>query len=59
MVEMGDDKFQFSRIQFIEDRTFQYKVRERFDQIIPEAWINFFPGRKEGTYCIGLACRKY
>jgi hypothetical protein len=57
MVETGSEKFQFSRIHFIEDRTFQYKVRERFAQVLPEAWIKFFPGRKEGTYCIGLSRR--
>jgi hypothetical protein len=57
VVEHNGEKFQFSRIQFLEDRTFQYKVRERFAQFLPEAWVKFFHGRKEGTFCLGLAPR--
>lgn len=54
VVEIEGDKFQFSRIQFLENRTFQYKARERFAQFLPDAWVKFFHGRKEGTFCIGL-----
>jgi hypothetical protein len=57
VVETGSEKFQFSRLHFLEDRTFQYKVRERFAKFFPEAWVNFFHGRKEGTFCIGLTRR--
>lgn len=55
VVDTEGEKFQFSRIRFLEDRTFQYKARERFAQFLPEAWVKFFHGRNEGTFCIGLA----
>lgn len=52
------ETFQFSRIRFLEDRTFQFKVREAFAEYLPEAWISFFSGRKPGTFCLALARRR-
>lgn len=59
MVTNGGEQYQFSKIQFLEDRTFQYKVRERFEQFLPEVWVKFFHGRKEGTFCLALARRTH
>ena len=58
VVSNGGEQYQFSKIQFLEDRSFQWKVRESFERFLPEVWVKFFNGRKEGTFCLGLACRK-
>jgi hypothetical protein len=57
-VEVDGEKFVFSRTQYLGNRFFQNKVRELTDVLIPDAWIRFFPGRDEGTYCIGVHKRK-
>jgi hypothetical protein len=58
VADVNEEKFEFSRTKFFENRIFQDKVRERFDSIIPEAWIRFFPGRDENTYCMGIMRRR-
>jgi hypothetical protein len=57
-VEVENEKFVFSRTQFLDNRHFQNKVRGLTDKLVPNAWIRFFPGRDEGTYCIGVQKRK-
>ena len=57
-VDVDGEKFEFSRIQFLGNRYFQKNVRDLTDVLIPDAWLRFFPGREEGTYCIGVYKRK-
>jgi hypothetical protein len=56
-VEVEDEKFVFSRTQFLMNRFFQNKVRDLTNELVPDAWIRFFPGRDEGTFCMGVQKR--
>ena len=56
--EVDGEKFEFSRTRFFENRIFQDKVREKYETLIPMAWIRFFPGRDENTYCMGVMKRR-
>ncbi len=58
VADVDGEKFEFSRTRFFENRIFQDKVRERFESLIPPAWIRFFPGRDENTYCMGIMKRR-
>lgn len=58
VADVDGEKFEFSRTRFFENRIFQDKVREEFDSLIPMAWIRFFPGRDENTYCMGIMKRR-
>lgn len=53
-VEYNNEKYTFSKKQFLENKTFQYKVRERLSPYMPSAWIRFFAGRQDNTYCLGF-----
>ena len=57
-VEVENEKFVFSRTQFLENRFFQNKVRDLTNVLVPDAWIRFFPGRDERTFCMGVQKRK-
>jgi len=57
-VEVEGEKFVFSRFQYLENRYFQRKVRERADALIPNAWINFSPRRDSNCCCIYVQKRK-
>ncbi len=57
IVKVDAETYQFSRLHFLENRFFQNKVRDSLSQALPYAWVRFFPGRYEGTYCIGLQRR--
>ncbi len=57
IVNVEGETYQFSRLHFIENRFFQNKTRDSLSQVLPQAWIRFFPGRYEGTYCMGLQRR--
>jgi hypothetical protein len=57
-VEVEGEKFVFSRFQYLENRYFQRKVRERADALIPSAWINFSPRRDSNCCCIYVQKRK-
>jgi len=56
--EVDGEKFEFSRTRFFENRIFQDKVREKYETLIPMAWIRFFPGRDENSYCMGVMKRR-
>jgi hypothetical protein len=61
IVEVGEtntNKYEFSFKRFLENRYFQNKLREEYSKILPEAWISLFPGRDEGTFCIGIQKQK-
>jgi hypothetical protein len=59
IVEVGEtNKYEFSFKRFLENRYFQNKLREEYSKILPEAWIRLFPGRDEGTFCIGIQKQK-
>lgn len=58
VVELDGEKFAFSATRFLENFKFQAIVRERYAKVIPDAWIRFFPGREDGTYCIGVQLRR-
>ncbi len=58
IVKLDGETYQFSRLRFLENRFFQNKVRDSFSSLIPSVWIRFFPGRYEGTYCMGLQRRR-
>ncbi len=58
VAEVDGEKFEFSRTRFFENRIFQDKVREKYETLIPTAWIRFFPGRDENTYCMGVMKRR-
>jgi hypothetical protein len=57
-VDIDGVKFVFSRNQFLENPGFQYKVREKTDVLMPDAWVNFSKGREEGTYCMWIQKRR-
>lgn len=52
VVELSGEKFEFSRGRFLRDKTFQFKLREKFAERLPEVWLLFFEGREPGTFCI-------
>jgi hypothetical protein len=54
VVEHNGETYTFSKKRFLEHKTFQYKVRERLKPYMPSAWIRFFQGRDENTFCIGF-----
>jgi hypothetical protein len=58
IAEVEGEKFEFSRSHFFENRVFQNKMREKFETLLPMAWIRFFPGRDENTYCVGISKRR-
>jgi acetolactate synthase small subunit len=57
VVEVDGETYAFSSVRFMGNFKFQNIVRQRYEKILPDAWINFFPGRDEGTYCIGVQRR--
>ncbi len=58
VAEVDGEKFEFSRTRFFENRIFHDKVREKYETLIPSAWLRFFPGRDENTYCMGVMKRR-
>lgn len=58
VVEVEGETFEFSRTHFFDNRIFQNKIREKFGTLLPTAWLRFFPGRDENTYCIGISKRR-
>ena len=56
--DVEGEKFEYSRIRFLENKHFQNNVREKFEKLVPLAWVRFFPGRDENTFCIGLQKRR-
>ena len=54
VVEVDGEKHVYSRLRFLENRYFQNNVRDKFATFLPNAWIRFFPGRTEGSYCMGI-----
>jgi hypothetical protein len=58
MVEVEDNKYEYSFKRFLENRHFQNNVRDEYSKILPEAWVNLFYRRDEGTFCIGIQKRK-
>lgn len=58
VADVDGEKFEFSRTRFFENRIFQDKVREKYETLIPMAWIRFFPGRDENSYCMGVMRRR-
>jgi hypothetical protein len=57
IVEVGENVYEYSFKRFLENRYFQNKLRDEYSKILPEAWIRLFPGRDEGTFCIGIQRR--
>lgn len=58
MVEVENNKYEYSFRRFLENRHFQDNLREEYSKILPQAWVNLFRGRDEGTFCIGIQKRK-
>lgn len=57
-VKCDGEDFTFSKLQFLENRTFQYKLREQFSEVMPNVWVRIFPGRSEGTFAFSFQKRK-
>lgn len=57
VVDVDGNKHVYSLKRFLENRYFQNKLRDEYTSVLPEAWIRF-PGRDEGTFCIGIQRRK-
>ena len=55
IVELEGKTFEFSRIKFLKDKSFRYEVREHISKILPEAWISFFEGHRENTFCLCIS----
>ena len=53
-VDYNDKQYTFSKRQFLENKTFQYKVREMLKPYMPNAWITFFAGKDSNFYYIGF-----
>jgi hypothetical protein len=62
VIEHANEKYQFSKQQFMENKTFQYKLREQINILNPQKeqqiWVKCFQGRQEGTYCISLSRKR-
>jgi len=58
VVEVNGNKHVYSLRRFLENRYFQNNVRDEYVKLLPEAWIRLFPGRDEGTFCIGIQKKK-
>jgi hypothetical protein len=58
VVDVEGNKHVYSLRRFLENRYFQNNVREEYVKLLPEAWIRFFVGRDEGTFCIGIQKKK-
>ena len=58
IVEVGENKYEYSFKRFLGNRYFQNKVRDEYLKILPDAWIRIFEGRDESTFCIGIQKRK-
>jgi hypothetical protein len=58
VISINDNTHVYSLKRFLENRYFQNKLREQYSEIIPAGWISLFPGREEGTHCIGIQKRK-
>ena len=58
VVEVNNNKHVYSLKRFLENRYFQNKLRDEYTSVLPDAWIRLFPGRDEGTFCIGIQRRK-
>jgi len=58
VVEVNGNKHLYSLKRFLENRYFQNKLRDEYTTVLPDAWIRLFPGRDEGTFCIGIQRRK-
>ena len=54
MVEVENNTYEYSFRRFLENRHFQNNLREEYSKILPQAWVNLFRGRDEGTFCIGI-----
>ena len=50
--------YEFSRAHFFGNRVFQDKLRERFEVLLPLAWMRITTGRVEITFCLGISKRK-
>ena len=50
--------YEFSRAHFFGNRIFQDKLRERFEVLLPQAWMRITPGRVENTFCLGVSKRR-
>jgi hypothetical protein len=58
VVDHDGEKFVFSQSRFLNNRGFQYRLRNHFATLVPEGWVSVFPGRTEGTYCITIQKRR-
>lgn len=58
VVEVNGNKHVYSLKRFLENRYFQNKLRDEYTSVLPDACIRLFPGRDEGTFCIGIQRRK-
>ena len=58
MVEVENNTYEYSFKRFLENRHFQDNLREEYIKILPQAWVNLFRGRDEGTFCIGIQKHK-
>lgn len=52
-----DDKV-YSLKRFLDNKKFQYKLRDEYKKLLPDVWISLFPGRDENTYCIRVQKQK-
>jgi hypothetical protein len=57
VIEFEGEKYIFSRKQFLSNKPFQYKVRERFATFLPFVWIRFYTGRIEDTFCFNCMAK--
>ena len=58
VISFEDETYEFSRRQFFENRYFQNKLRNKYNALISTAWISFFHGRDENTYCMSIMKRR-
>ena len=47
-------KHTFSRAHFFGNYAFQQELRERFEPLLPGAWIKIFPGGTKHTFCLAV-----
>ena len=50
----------FSLKRFLDNKKFQYKLREESDKLFPGAWVSLYKqlGNDEGIYCLRFQKRQ-
>ena len=57
-VEVGGEKFEYSKSQFLDDKVFMYLARVELSKYLPDAWIRIFAGRDGKSVCVSVSAHR-